>query len=86
MRRGEEYVGKLLIGCDGCSWEEKERKTEAGVDGQHQAQLDREGIIGRRDARPDYLETTTPKHRLHMKVGRNADDLVTDISTQRWSG
>ena len=31
---------------DGCAEEAKERKSEADVDGQHQARLDKEGIIG----------------------------------------
>ena len=31
---------------DGCAEEEKQMKTEVEVDGQHEALLDREGIIG----------------------------------------
>ena len=31
---------------DGCAEEEKEMKTEVEVDGQQQALLDREGMIG----------------------------------------
>ena len=46
------------------SLEEKERKSEADVDGQRQAQRDREAIIGRICARMGCLKATSPKH--HM--------------------
>ena len=41
---------------DGYAGKEKERKTEAGVDGQHQARLDREGIIIRRSLIASCIE------------------------------
>ena len=47
---------------------EKERKSEADVDGQRQAQRDRVGTIGRIGARLDCLKATGPTHRPLIKV------------------
>ena len=58
---------------DRIAGEEKERKTEAEVNGQHQARLDMEWITVQRCARPGYLEASNPKHRPQIRVGKDAD-------------
>ena len=57
MRREEGYVQKHARG--GCVSEAKVRKTETFVDGQHQARIDREGIIRRRGIITNRTETTS---------------------------
>ena len=57
---------------------EKERKTEAGVDGQHQARLDREGIITRSNTIMGCLEAISPKHRPNVKDGKHYDVIIMD--------
>ena len=86
MRREEEYEGKRVVvmdvprkclyKCDGagCAWEEKERKTEADVDGQHQARICRKWTIGKRGAIPSCFEVTSPKHQSHIKVLKVVDE------------
>ena len=44
MRREEEYVGERVMDVE--EGGEKERKTEADVDGQHICGLEREGTFG----------------------------------------
>ena len=54
-----------------------DRNTEAEVEVQYQARLDREWIIRRRRARSgclQCLEVTSLKHRSHIKVEKDADE------------
>ena len=44
------------------------------MDGQYQARLDREGIIGRRGQGQGCLEATSPKHPHHKKMGKKANE------------
>ena len=53
MRRYEE-LGKDLYYKDRCGGEEKERKTEAEVDGQCKCRLAGEGTVGGGGAKPSY--------------------------------
>ena len=46
---------------DGYAREEKERKTEVEVNGQHQARLDREGIIRQIDKRLSRMHVNNRK-------------------------
>ena len=57
--------------------------VEAKVDGQHQARLDREGIIGCGDTRTSCMEATNPKHRHHTKWSRcyDANDVCRNVCT-----
>ena len=75
-------MGKKSDG-DGCVKEGKERKTEAEVDGQHQEQVDTEGIIRQRGPRPGYLETTISKYRSNIIVEKHADE-EEDWGTVNW--
>ena len=52
--------------------DEKERKTEAGMDGQHHARLDTEGIVGWGDAKPGCLEVIGQQQPPDIEVGKNA--------------
>ena len=62
------HVCNRVMATDTCAREEKERKTETAVNGQHQARLNRKGIIGQRDAIQGCMEATNPKHRSILKV------------------
>ena len=49
-------------------WREKERKTQAEEDGQCNCRLEREGIVGRGDAKRGCVEATGQRHRPHMEL------------------
>ena len=75
--RKEEYVGKRLMRCAGA---EKERKTEVGVNGQHQARLNR-------DYRAKTRETGVPeaagqKRRPHIQMGKYEDEEDVDFDVK----
>ena len=71
MRRDEEYGGNS--DGDGCGREEKERKTEAEVDGQCKCGLEGEGTIsGEETQKPICAEATCHIHRPHIEVGKDA--------------
>ena len=69
MRRVEECVG--TSDRDVCG-EEKERKTEAEVDGQSECGLGEEGTVRGGDAQSGCVEATCQKHRLYTEVGEDA--------------
>ena len=56
--------------------EEKERQTEAEVDGQCKCGLEGEGTVGGRYAQPGGVEATCRKHRPHKRVelGKDAEE------------
>ena len=58
--------------ADGCGGGEKERRTEAEVDGQSKYGLEGEGIVGGRDAKQVCMDATGQKHRPHIEVGEYA--------------
>ena len=52
---------------DGCGGEEKERRTEAEVDGHCKCGLEGERTVERGDAKPDCVETICQILRTHVK-------------------
>ena len=63
----EDYVGKM--DDDGCGRQEKERKTEAEVDGQCECGLEGEGTAGGGDIQLEWEDATCHIHRPHTEVG-----------------
>ena len=61
---------------DGCAGEKKEMKTIAEVVGQHQKRFVRERIVQGGRARPGEMEASHKTHRLHIKVGKDAEEEV----------
>ena len=56
---------------DGFGGEEKERKTEAEVDGQCECGLEREGPVGGGDAEPFSVYIFGQKHGPHTEVAKD---------------
>ena len=59
---------------DGCGGEEKERKTEAEVDGQCKCGLEGKGTVWRGDAQLGCVEATCQINRPNVEVGKDAEE------------
>ena len=74
---GEEkknWLKEMVMGVPGKRT--AKRKTEMVVDGQHQARLDRRGIIGQSGTRLGCLKAISPKHRSHIFVGKDEEECL----------